>query len=222
MSNKSVLKVHVPSFSLSNPEITSKSEAKIVMIDDYDNRLTFEGSGLTFKNGALRSGVIDEMTIESHKGKVILSLTNIALDANTVPGIKPDALVEFSYTFGLRHDNLVLGSYGANSLNGMVGNDVVKGRGGNDLISGDTGNDVMIGGAGQDRFQFYGGDGRDRILDFDADNSDGKQDLIDADFSDAIGMKTVKGSAVLNFGHGDTLTLVGVQVTEIDVSDFVV
>lgn len=222
MSNKSVLQVHVPSFSLSNPEIASKSEGKIVMIDDYDNRLIFEGSGLTFKNGALRSGVIDEMTIESDKGKVILSLTNIALDANTVPGIKPGAFVEFSYTFGLRHDNLVIGSKGANSLNGMVGNDVVKGKGGDDLISGDTGNDVMIGGAGQDQFQFDPGDGKDRILDFDADNSDGKQDLIDADFSDVIGMKTVKGNAVLDFGHGDTLTLVRVQVTEIDGSDFVI
>lgn len=222
MSNQSVLQVHVPSFSLSNPKIASKSEERIVMVDDDHNRLVFEGSGLTFKNGELRSGVIDEMTIESHKGKEILSLTHIALDANTLPGIKPDVFVEYSYTFGLRHDNLVLGSKGANSLNGMVGNDVVKGKGGDDLISGDTGNDVMIGGAGQDQFQFDPGDGKDRILDFDADNSDGKQDHIDADFSDVIGMKNVKGSAVLNFGNGDTLTLVGVLTTDIDSSDFVI
>lgn len=223
MSKKSVVQYHRPQtdLALSNPDIIAKNGTKIVLEGDEGNRVIFEGSGLVFKNGLLKSGEIDSLTFENDKGKVFLTMTNIDLDAQTQPGIEAGALLEYAYVFGLRHDNLILGSKGTDMIIGLLGNDVIKARGGDDLIAGHYGNDVITGGGGEDVFQFQEGHGKDRITDFDADGSDGKQDLIQTS-STYDSIKNVKGNAVIDFGHGDTLTLIGVKANEIDASDFVV
>lgn len=66
----------------------------------------------------------------------------------------------------------MVGTDGADTINGTVGNDVIDGIGGNDtiiglggddLIRGGLGDDTLTGGAGDD--QIYGGAGNDRIID---------------------------------------------------------
>jgi Ca2+-binding RTX toxin-like protein len=82
-------------------------------------------------------------------------------------------------------DNGILGSAGADTINGKVGADLIYGRAGadtliggegNDTIYGETGadeliggtgNDILDGGAGNDIYSFNRGDGQDQILDVD-------------------------------------------------------
>lgn len=225
MSKKSVFKyfVNEDKVSIDSPEILSTSARRIVMVDADGDRLILSGHGLTFKGGALVSGVIDTLLGENHKGKDLLSLTHIDLDAATViDGIAPDDLSEYAFLFGFRHNNLMLGSEGDDHLNGALGNDVIKGFFGDDHLAGSFGNDRLTGGIGSDYFQFVPGDGKDTITDFDADFNDGKQDYIEAVYDDLVGVKNIKGGVVLNFGHGDTLTLLGVKAADIDITDFVV
>lgn len=222
MSKKSVFEFLVPpnEFSLSNPEVASKNANKIVLIDEDGDRIIFKGSDLTYKNGLLTSGVVDSFVFQNEAGKKLVSFTGIDFDAATVSAAPPQALLEYTFIFGLRHDNLMLGSKGSDEMNGMLGNDVIKGFAGGDRLSGGVGNDVLTGGSGEDEFSFSSGDGRDRITDFDADFGDGKQDLLDADFGDIVSITNVKGNATINFGDGDVVTLVGVKASEIDISDF--
>lgn len=221
MSKKSVLEFFSNEIAISNPELAFKSAQKIVLKDEDGDRLIFEGSGLVIKNGMLKSGEIDTFLIETKDGKSLLSFTHIDIDVATLPSSSPVELVQFGLIYGLRHDNVILGSKGTDEINGLIGNDVMKGRGGDDFLGGGAGKDVLYGGSGEDQFDFEKGNGKDRIMDFDADGSDGKQDLIDTDLV-YLSIKDVKGNAVINFGDGDTITLVGVKASEIDASDFVV
>lgn len=87
---------------------------------------------------------------------------------------------------GGRGADVVLGGAGADELSGGGGRDDLRGRSGDDIldggrggdhlsagpgrdrIDGGRGEDTLRGGQGADAFVFSGGDGRDRIRDFDA------------------------------------------------------
>lgn len=56
--------------------------------------------------------------------------------------------------------NIIIGTYGDDTINGGAGNDCIIGRGGNDRIDGGAGNDIIVGGYGYDRIN--GGSGIDR------------------------------------------------------------
>lgn len=58
-------------------------------------------------------------------------------------------------------DATVVGTNGANVLNGTAGADVIVGRGGNDTLNGKSGNDVLCGSGGNDAFR--GGNGNDTL-----------------------------------------------------------
>jgi serralysin len=75
----------------------------------------------------------------------------------------------------------ILGTDGANALNGTILGELLDGRGGNDVINGLGGNDTILGGAGNDRLfgsvgddQMSGGSGSDRLYgETDNDRLDG-------------------------------------------------
>ena len=223
MPKKSVYAYNVPSgdISLEMLSVSTKNATKILMIDNDGDRLTLHGSGLTYKNGMLKDGQIDGLTIRNSDGKLLASATNLDIDVKTLPTGEPPAVFEYGFLLGTRHHNVMRGSTGNDELNAGIGNDVLKGRGGDDQLTGHRGNDTLTGGDGEDRFVFRDGDGKDRITDFDADFGDGKQDLIGAAWADVVSIKNVKGHAVVDFDGGDTITLLGVKANEIDASDFV-
>jgi Ca2+-binding RTX toxin-like protein len=102
------------------------------------------------------------------------------------------------------------------------GNDLIKAFGGDDSVNGEGGNDVMIGGAGSDHFFFMhdGKGGNDVVKDFDANGGGDLQDYIAAEFEDVLSIKQVGDDVVLNFGDGNTLTLLDTDKSDIKQDDF--
>jgi len=62
---------------------------------------------------------------------------------------------------GTSDDDVILGNYWGDQIDGLDGNDVILGGGSDDLLSGGAGNDVLNGGVGADRLD--GGVGIDRM-----------------------------------------------------------
>jgi serralysin len=120
-------------------------------------------------------------------------------------------------------DNKLVGTGGADNLTliSAIGNDIVFGKGGDDLLAGGVGKDVLVGGSGEDQFVFAQDMSTDQIRDFDANNSDGSQDLIDAAFADSTITASANGKdTIVDFGDGDRFILLGVKSNQIDESDF--
>ena len=127
-------------------------------------------------------------------------------------------------------DDAMHGDEGADVLRGRTGDDELDGgRGadrliggaGNDTLDGGQGNDSLLGGAGSDKFVFAGAFGTDTIRDF----SDG-EDLIDLSalsmtFEDAMSGASQNGNnARIELAGSGTIVLEGVQLSELDASDF--
>ncbi len=111
-------------------------------------------------------------------------------------------------------DNRVLGNAGNNVLNGLAGKDRLDGR---------AGNDTLRGGGDGDTFVFETGGGRDRIADFDAaaDHIDLSRWNALSRFSDMMNHHlTVSGHDLLIRAGDDTLTLLGVEKSDLHRSDF--
>ena len=102
------------------------------------------------------------------------------------------------------------------SFGGDAGNDIVFGGqdhdqlfgdDGADSLSGDLGNDTMTGGEGADRFAVPGGR---RAPTWSLDFDPGQGDRVQLTTGTAFTWTSVGGSAVLDLGGGETLTLSGV------------
>ncbi|MFS0755110.1 peroxidase family protein [Noviherbaspirillum sp. 1P10PC] len=143
-----------------------------------------------------------------------------------------------NYTLGNNVENLsyagaagatLTGNSLANVLTGGAGADTLRGLEGNDRLMGLGGNDVLTGGTGSDIFVFKLGFGNDRITDFD-ELAQGGQDLLDISGFDGINAgnfaSQVTIAGVPNTGNvmvtigSDSITLVGVNSGQIDMSDF--
>ena len=124
--------------------------------------------------------------------------------------------------FGGQGDDRLWGGEGNDNVSGDEGNDVLKGGAGNDYMDGGAGRDVIWGGEGADFFAFREGSGRDIVRDFDV-----SEDLLvfeslsgstsfKLSFASQIGDNTV-----FNFGNGDVLVLVGVDMHTLTDDNFV-
>ena len=89
------------------------------------------------------------------------------------------------------------------------------------LLFGGAGNDILVGGAGNDVFLFTGGGGNDVVLDFtpgedilQISSGINGQDIHSADDL-ASRVTQVGGNVVVDLGHGDSVTLVGVNADDV-------
>ena len=137
----------------------------------------------------------------------------------TTSSISPPALTNFageSFTnmenivAGVGNDTLI-GTAGANSMNGGAGNNSMVGGFGNDVMNGSTGNDTMVGGFGRDILTGSVGDDR---FDYNStlESTAGSVDLIQgftfstgANPNDKIDLETIDANTGL-FGDQDFLT----------------
>ena len=108
-------------------------------------------------------------------------------------------------------------------LFGGSGDDRLSGEDGDDVISGDEGADRLSGGNGSDRFTFVKGDnGTDTITDFV--NTEDRIDLsgfAGLSFSDLVISGGEDNSMIDLSAHGGgRVVLQGVDVTDLDASDF--
>lgn len=89
-----------------------------------------------------------------------------------------DRLRSIENLVGSEFDDRLIGDEDENVLFGGVGRDFLAGRGGSDTLNGGLGNDRLDGGAEEDRFEFFAGEGDDRIRDFES----GSDKIAIADF----------------------------------------
>lgn len=118
------------------------------------------------------------------------------------------------------------GGTGNDTLLGGAGNDEIHGGAGYDTITGGTGNDTITGDFNADIFIFADGYGQDQINDFDALNDFEKIDLSGVSaitgLSDLISdhLSQVGSDAVIDTGGGDRITLINVDISDLDANDF--
>ena len=124
------------------------------------------------------------------------------------------------------HDDALFGGIGNDTLNGDAGNDRLYGGAGVDVLNGGSGNDWLTGDSQADTFVFADGFGADVITDFEANNSLEKIDLSALSSLTSFAqlsthMTQVGADVVIDALGGNTITLLGVSLAELDAGDFV-
>ena len=129
--------------------------------------------------------------------------------------------------FGGTGDDTLRGGQGFDRLFGGDGNDTLFGGAGFDTLIGGTGNDLLLGNFNADRFVFADGHGNDTIGDFATDNGFEKIDLSNVsaivNLFDLLNNHATQAGAnvLIDTGGGDSITLTGVNLADLDSSDFV-
>ncbi|MBS0473508.1 MAG: hypothetical protein JSR60_20745 [Proteobacteria bacterium] len=118
------------------------------------------------------------------------------------------------------------GSSGDDILFGFAGDDRLIGVAGNNYFDGGTGNDYLMGGPGTDRFVFHYGDGLDTVAFFHTGTD--SADVIElhnygiSSFAQLQPYLTqVGGDVVIAFDDANHITLQGMQVADLNASEFV-
>ncbi len=130
--------------------------------------------------------------------------------------------------FGGGGSDTLLGNDDNDSLTGGGGVDRLKGDDGDDTLNGRFGDDSVTGGAGDDLFEFRSGHDADIYDDFTA--GAGTDDVIELiafgaafdTFAEVIAAASDNGThTTIDFGGGDTITLLNVVVADLHEDDFV-
>ena len=226
-------------FDVQALEFQSRSATRVVYFDaETGSKLSISGHGLKVEDGIITGGEmtawnmsvdgvnvisISQMNIRAgsvshtsfpdfyeHASAMILAANNLAVQKSPNDGIS---------MYSQAGNDIVYGGRGSGSIDGGKGQDRLFGQGGNDTLYGGAGNDQLTGGVGSDTFAFSNGDGKDVVTDFDAIGGAGNQDFIGASFED-VKVRGHGKDTILDFGGGDTLTLLHVRPGDINASDF--
>ncbi|WP_371223642.1 calcium-binding protein [Roseovarius sp. 2305UL8-3] len=136
--------------------------------------------------------------------------------------------------FGQGGNDQMWGGTGDDRFFGGSGNDYIVGEEGDDILGGNSGFDTLIGGAGDDilygdfnadRFVFADGHGHDRVIGFDANNILEVLDISGLSTfyvtSDVLAQTEQVGlDVVITTGVDSSITLVGVDLADLDGTDF--
>lgn len=152
----------------------------------------------------------DDVIIDTGSGQITLHSVNIEdLD-------EEDFILAFNGIRGTDDNDMLTGTDGADAIRGLDGDDV---------INGGKGDDLMRGGLGSDTFIFNDGDGVDEIRRFDATDDAEKFDLTGVseitDFTDLVQnrMTQVGDDVLIDLGGGNSVTLTGVDIDDLDAAD---
>jgi Ca2+-binding RTX toxin-like protein len=127
----------------------------------------------------------------------------------------------FNLLFGDKGNDTLVGGQDGNFLDGGAGKDTLIGGNGDDTLSGGAGNDTLFGGHGNDAFVFSSGGGRDLVMDFqDGDILQIQRNINGLHVHDASDLmcrihSDRDGNAVIDLGHGDSITLVDVDADDV-------
>lgn len=208
--------------ALSDGALTSGTSGKAVFTDfDSGDKIIIEGKGLKYDDGLLQDGTVSKISVVDANGEKYQIFEDFKFNVQLLSGDNLiDQLNDLSGSI-VSGNIKVIGGNGADRLVSRMGNDIVFGRGGDDVLSGEGGRDILIGGSGNDEFVFDDNFGKDTIRDFDANGGDGFQDHIYAEFDAVEAITRFGRNTVIDFGDGDTLTLLNIRPSEIDQSDFI-
>ncbi|MEP3892106.1 MAG: hypothetical protein ABJN69_16735 [Hellea sp.] len=182
------------------------------------NDMLFGGTGNDFFFGSAGGDAIDgEGDFDTVSYLASSSAVTVNLESGGTSGdAAGDSYTSIERVFGTSFDDSITGSDGDN---------VLLGNGGNDYLAGGLGNDSLIGGAGTDSYGYdTTTDGADVINGFSTAGEiiyilggDPNYDT----FAELIAAGTDVGANTLfDFGSGNTLTIVGQNIADLDASDF--
>lgn len=209
------------------------------IIGGGNNDVLIGGFGADALNGD--TGIDQALYADASSGV----LADLQVAANNTGIALGDTYVSIENLGGSRHDDVLRGNGGNNIISASTGNDTLYGRFGNDTLLGgdgddtlygqssndrligDAGDDFLNGGDGADEFLFRNNFGNDRISDFDLSevgeviNLSGLNAI--TGFVDLITNHLTQAGddAVISDGLGNTITLVNVNISALEASDFV-
>ena len=223
--------------------LESKSKTKVVFVDDVTgDKIVYKGHDLKVSNGIIVSGELTGWNYTDSAEDPYLTMTNFKLDLDKIHAMTSSAFAEKALNkvlsgndslTGSSYNDTMFGLGGRDKLIGNAGDDNLYARGGNDRLSGGAGYDTLYSGKGSDSmtggteidfFVFNKGDGHDTITDFNANDGDlAGHDVIylSISFDDIKSIKKFgDDSTIIDFGHGDTLTLLHVNKADVGANDF--
>jgi Ca2+-binding RTX toxin-like protein len=201
--------------SIGNLELTTHVATKAVYTDsESENKLILLGKDFVYDGDVLESGTITTIAFQNAENKRVATVNHGKWDpADLLTAYGVDGF-DGMVAYVLKGRDTMLGSKLGDLLAGEAGNDKILGNRGHDLIYGQAGNDRLTGGRGSDTFFFEPGLGKDIITDFDALGGDLKQDYLNLPFEVEFTEIQKGKNLVLDFGEGDTLTLLGVKAED--------
>ena len=227
--------------TLLNIEGLIGSEFGDVLAGTNQNDFIYGGSGndeLFGRNGAdvIFGGSGDDLLLGGNRDDVLFGETGndrvFGGNGNdTLEGSLGDDIIRGGnnddFMNGGDGNDVMFGGTGIDIMVGGLGDDILEGRGGFDNLRGGGGDDILTGGNQADEFLFSDGWGNDTITDFASLNDAENIILTDVteitDFDDlaANHMSQVGENVVITDGLGNSITLLGVTVADLDVEDFV-
>lgn len=191
------------------------------LLGGVGNDTLYGGGGADTLNGGAGFDIVSYVGTGSGSGIRLDGMANWG-------GALGDIFIDIEGVEGGNLDDTIVGSdTGADYLSGNGGNDMIFALGGDDTIIGGAGNDALYGQAGSDTFVFENGFGNDTIGGFDALDDNERIDLSGVSaitgWSDLTThhMSQVGSNIVINSGAGSSITLLGVELGDLDQNDFV-
>ncbi|KRQ15337.1 NF038122 family metalloprotease [Bradyrhizobium manausense] len=187
-----------------NPDGSYRYVASRASNDDHDREgnHTHESGGDDQSTDVVRQDVFTYTISDGHGGSATSTLRIVVFD----PGTK--------YQSGV--NTTLIGGNGPDVLDGSAGHDVAIGSKGADVLIGGDG-DTITGGHGRDTFLFRPNFGANVITDFNISNDVLQFDKsLFASVTDILDHTTnTAAGAVINDGHGDTITLTGLMLSQL-------
>jgi Ca2+-binding RTX toxin-like protein len=231
-----VAELYVDSLQLQQ---NKSSETQVTYKDtgEGNDKIVITGSGFSWEGDFMTDGTITGINFTTKLGAAYMTVTGLSLSVDEFNGAYEEDGVDGVAALLLKKSDTINGSDisdailagdggdtvkaggGADRVYGEAKNDKLYGEAGNDELWGGAGNDRMWGGPGSDHFIFGSGDGKDIVVDFDAKGGGNKQDYVSVYEGDSFTIKRAGDDVVLNFGDGETLTLLDVKKADFTMAD---
>jgi Ca2+-binding RTX toxin-like protein len=215
-------------FEYTPDEMTTDMDAsgdnKAVYVDgNGGEKIILKGENFAFLDGDLLKGKVDKIVFQDESGNTTATISGADFKAKQLDNLLTEGfdLSDFLEKTMSGFDTFK-GSENRDLAWAGGGNDKIKAFGGNDSVNGEAGDDIMTGGAGSDFFFFMHEDkgGKDVVTDFDAKGGGDNQDYVEGSIEDVLSIKQVGDDLVLNYGGGNTLTLLDVDKSDFNADDF--
>lgn len=207
-------------YELPLDRLGGSTETHVEYVDETSAyRLIMNGTNFTF--GGTFDGTVNTMQFADDAGNTLLTVTGAAYDGSDMIDAfvngGADGLLEYVF----QGDDQLTGSKAGDAMYGGGGKDNLAGGVGRDSLDGGIGKDRLTGGENSDLFYFAIGHGQDTVSDFDEKGGGNKQDYVYLDEGTEYTERSARGGrdTVLDFGDGQTLTLLDVKRSDFSDAD---
>jgi VCBS repeat-containing protein len=184
---------------------SSQTGTSFTILDSHDHlKFVLSGTGFTYNGGILTGGTITSFEELTDTGTPLANFTGFSVNAQQwMSAVLADAGSNSGPIDSITHhyDLAFIGNSGSDSFG---------------VTAPPSGFATLTGGGGSDTFSYGQGQGAVTITDFDQGNNPGHFDSTEGDtlvlygFSGQPNITYTSAAAILDFGNGDVLTLLGI------------